>query len=97
MRKNSGNPCDFCPDCVNGDQNEEPITNPDLHEEDECCSCCCCSCSSAEELPVPPEEKSVVDRAVIEKKDLLSHLSIARTNREPASIQNLPAICGGTC
>ncbi|GFT68639.1 uncharacterized protein TNCV_1842251 [Trichonephila clavipes] len=87
MRKNSGNPCDFCPDCVNGNQNEEPITNPDPNEEDEYCGCC--SCSSAEELTVPPEEKSAADRAVIRKKELLSHLSIARTNRESASIQNL--------
>ncbi|GFQ97040.1 uncharacterized protein TNCT_651031 [Trichonephila clavata] len=93
MRKNSGDHCNFCPDCANGNQNEEPVASPNPYEEDECCCCCCCSCSSAEsetqELPVPPEETPASGRAVTEKKDILSNLSVVRTNREQASIQTL--------
>ncbi|GBL72683.1 hypothetical protein AVEN_127928-1 [Araneus ventricosus] len=96
MRKDSSDRADFCPDCVNGNENEETVAAVNQYDEDDCCSCCCCTCSSAESgveetplSPVNPNEAPATGRALIQKKDLLSNLSIVRTNREQASIQNI--------
>ncbi|GFS86650.1 uncharacterized protein NPIL_159441 [Nephila pilipes] len=96
MRKDSGDQSDFCPDCVNGNESEEPVSNLNPYEEDDCCSCCCCCCNSAESEAEESQQNTVHSEgapssggALVQKKDLLSNLSIARTNREQASIQNI--------
>ncbi|GIY25705.1 uncharacterized protein CDAR_263681 [Caerostris darwini] len=94
MRKDSVDKGDFCPDCVNGNNSEETVANLTSYDEDDCCSCCCCCCSSAESEEFSPNvdqpnEAPAVGRALVQKKDLLSNLSIVRTNREQASIQNI--------
>ncbi|KAF8790982.1 hypothetical protein HNY73_005920 [Argiope bruennichi] len=96
MGKDSVDRADFCPDCVNGNENEDTAAPVNQYDEGDCCSCCCCSCSSVESgveeeplSPVNPNEAPATGRALIQKKDLLSNLSIVRTNREQASIQNI--------
>lgn len=91
MRKDELKSADFCPDCVSA---EDPPVESEADGTEECC-CCCCSCSdtgsdsentSASTFVAENQSKASLEQ---KKKELLSSLSILRTNREPVSIQNV--------
>lgn len=89
MGKDELKSSDCCPDCAEGEAASDPDGN-----DTECC-CCCCSCSeSASEsesnnVSIGTEGNQAMASLEQRKREMLSNLTILKTNREQVSVQHL--------